>query len=88
MVTAVIIFALLSATFEFILLMKLVPHTLLLRPWFQVTVHTLVVAANLAIHFGTITGTMTAITAGLVSFCTVPMACWIKCFKSNMMTKQ
>ncbi len=83
MVTAVLIFALLSATFEMILLLKLAPRTLLMKPWFQVTTHTVVIAANLAIHFGTITGTMTAITAGLVSFATVPMCCWLKSFWHN-----
>ena len=83
MVTAVLVFALLSALFEMILLLKLVPKNLMLKPWFQVTTHTVVIAANLAIHFGTITGTMTAITAGLVSFATVPMCCWLKSFWHN-----
>ena len=83
MVTAVVIFALLSALFEMILLLKLAPLSLLQKNWFQVTTHTLVIAANLAIHFGTVTGTMTAITAGLVSFATVPMCCLAKSFWHN-----
>lgn len=83
MVTAVLVFALLSALFEAILLLKLAPSSLLQKKWFQVTVHVVVIVANLAIHFGTITGTMTAITAGLVSFATVPMCCWLKSFWHN-----
>ena len=83
MITAVLTFAFLSALFEAILLLKLAPLSLLQKNWFQVTMHTLVIAANIAIHFGTITGMMTAITAGLVSFATVPACCWIKCFVHN-----
>ena len=83
MITAVLTFAFLSALFEMILILKLAPMPLLQKNWFQVTVHTLVIVANLAIHFGTITGTMTAITAGLVSFATVPMCCWAKSFWHN-----
>ena len=80
MVTTVFIFAALSALFELILLLKLVPQKLLSRTWFQVLIHVTVIAFNIAIHFGTVVGTMTAITAGLVSFGTMPVALWCKTF--------
>lgn len=83
MVTTVLIFALVSALFELILLLRFAPQALITRNWFQVTVHTLVIAANLAIHFGTVVGTMTAVTAGLVSFATMPIAVLIKTFWKN-----
>jgi hypothetical protein len=80
MLTATLIFALLSATLELILLLKFAPQHLLAKPWFVNTVHLTVAALNLAIHFGTLVGTMTAITAALVSFVTIPAALWIKTF--------
>jgi len=83
MVLTVFIFALLSATFELILLLKLAPQKLLIKSWFQVTVHVVVIALNIAIHFGTIVGTMTAITAALVSFSIMPVAIYLKTFWRN-----
>jgi hypothetical protein len=83
MLTATLIFALLSATLELILLLKFAPQRLLAKPWFVNTVHLTVAALNLAIHFGTLVGTMTAITAALVSFVTVPAALWIKTFSMH-----
>ena len=83
MLTATLIFALLSALLELILLLKFVPQWLLAKPWFVNTVHLIVAALNLAIHFGTLVGTMTAITAALVSFITVPAALWIKTFRMH-----
>lgn len=83
MVSTVLIFAALSALFELILLLRFAPQSLITRNWFQVCVHTLVIVANLAIHFGTVVGTMTAITAGLVSFGTMPCAVLLKTFWKN-----
>ena len=80
MLTATLLFALLSATLELILLLKFAPQRLLLKTWFVNTVHLAVAVLNLVIHFGTLVGTMTAITATLVSFVTVPVALWIKTF--------
>lgn len=83
MLTATFIFALLSATLELILLLKFVPQRLLAKTWFVNMVHLTVAVLNLAIHFGTLVGTMTAITAALVSFVTVPTALWIKTFTKH-----
>lgn len=77
MLEAVFIFAFVSALFELIILMKLSPKVrcrILGNPALITIVHTFVITANLIIHFGTVTGTMTAITAGLASFATVPLA--------------
>lgn len=74
MLEAVAIFAALSALFEFIILAKLPPAA---RYWainHPGAVHLVTITFNLWVHFGTITGTMTAITAGLASFATVAIA--------------
>ena len=83
MVTTVLIFSFVSAIFELILLLKWAPLTLLNKTWFATLVHTLIIGANIAIHFGTVVGTMTAITAGLVSFATLPVAIVLKTFWKN-----
>lgn len=81
MVEAVIAFALVSALFELILLLKFVRLHWLEKGWVVTLIHLVVFGLNLAIHFGTIVGTMTAITSALVSFATVPFARIIKRFK-------
>lgn len=80
MIEAVAVFAFISALFEFAIIMKLKPRTRLRllgnRYWVSV-IHTTVFIVNIVIHFGTITGSMTAVTAALVSFVTIPLARWI-----------
>ncbi len=80
MIEAVFTFAFVSALFEFVVLMKIRPGTrcrvLGSGRWVSL-IHILVVSANLIIHYGTITGTMTAVTAGLVSFATIPFTRWL-----------
>lgn len=75
-IQAVLVFALLSATFETVILMKL-PLKWRLRMLGSACavgmVHIVITVANLLIHWGTVTGTMTAVTAGLASFITVPL---------------
>ena len=83
MLSTVIAFALLTALFEAILLLKLSSEEKLRQPWFRNGVHLTAIVANLAIHWGTIVGTMTAVTAGLVSFATVPVVIAIFSFKRN-----
>jgi hypothetical protein len=79
MVEAVLVFALLSAIFEAVLLLKL-PLRFRLRMLGSGTavgvLHTLITVANLLIHWGTLTGSMTAVVAGLASFATVPLVRW------------
>lgn len=73
MLKIVLFFALITALFESALLLKFSSVRMLNKGWFVACIHTLVVALNLLVHWGTIVGTMTAITAGLVSFVTVPV---------------
>lgn len=73
-IEAVAIFALLSAIFEFVVIMKL---PMKLRIWcleHGAFVHTIVFVINIAVHYGTVTGSMVAITAGLASFIAMPIA--------------
>ena len=77
MVETVVIFALLSAAFELVLVAKLPLRArlrLLGSPRLTLVVHLLFIGANLVIHFGTVTGSMTAIVAGLTSFLVMPLA--------------
>jgi len=46
-------------------------------------VHTIAIGVNFVIHWGTIVGTMTAITAGLVSFVTVPLVITLTTFRRH-----
>lgn len=75
-ILAVLIFALISALFEAVLILKLKPRTRLRvlgsSVWVAV-IHTVIILANLWIHFGTVTGSMTAVLAGLASFGTIPL---------------
>ena len=71
MLEIVLVFALLSAAFEAIVLYRVCPRWLLLNA--SVFIHLFVIGANLFIHYGTVTGTMTAIVAGLASFVVVPL---------------
>lgn|SRR5574343_1638395 len=67
MIEAVLLFAALTALFEWLLLNKLQPRTrlrLLGRPGFLTCAAFFI---NLAIHYGTITGSMTAVVAALAS---------------------
>lgn len=71
MLEAVLIFGVLSALFEAIILWKACPKWLLVHA--PVMIHIVVIGVNLFIHYGTVTGTMTAIVAGLASFMVVPL---------------
>lgn len=70
MLEAVLIFGALSALFEAIVLWKTCPRWLIRHG--AVFIHLTVIVLNLFIHYGTVTGTMTAIVAGLASFMVVP----------------
>ena len=83
MVSIVLTFALVTAIFEAFILLKFFSAKTLQKRWIPAVLHIFVIAANLAIHWGTIVGTMTAITAGLVSFAVVPAVIWLKVFKQN-----
>ena len=80
MIETVLIFALITAVLEMILLLKYVPLKWLQKKWVQLGIHLVVSLVNLAVHFGTIVGTMTAITAALVSFVTVPAVIYLLSF--------
>ena len=80
MVTAVIIFATITAVFEALLLLKFCSLQLLRSTLFATLVHFMAFGINLMVHWGTLTGTMTAITAALVSFAVYPSVVWVKTF--------
>ena len=81
MFETVLAFALITAVFEALILWKWVSEEKLRKPWFRNCVHLIAIAANLCVHWGTIVGTMTAITAGLVSFGTVPLVVYAMCIR-------
>lgn len=83
MISIVLTFAFVTALFEAFILCKFFSAKTLQKRWMPAVMHTFVIVANLAIHWGTIVGTMTAITAGLVSFAVVPAVIWFKVFKEN-----
>jgi hypothetical protein len=78
MITAVIIFACITALLELVLLLKFASVPTMNKSWFKVLVHVGVALLNLLVHWGTLVGTMTAITAALVSFMTLPLAIYLK----------
>lgn len=67
MIEAVIVFAILTATFEWLILTKLTPRTRVRVLRFPGVITTVAFICNLIIHWGTITGSMTAVTAALAS---------------------
>lgn len=76
MLEAVLVFALVTAAFEAVILLHLPLRWRLRILGSRVAcgfIHVFIVLANLWIHFGTVTGTMTAVTAGLTTFATVPL---------------
>lgn len=80
MIETVFTFAFVSALFELVVLMKMKPRTRLriLGSKRAVTLlHVMVIAFNITVHYGTVTGSLTAVTAGLVSFVCVPIARWL-----------
>lgn len=78
MIFIVVTFAVITAMLELVILLKFAPIPLLNKNWFKAAVHIGVALLNLIVHWGTIVGTMTAITAALVSFMTLPLAMYIK----------
>lgn len=75
-VEAVLVFALITSLFETVILLKIRPRTrlrMLGSPYVVALIHTIVFGTNIAVHYGTLVGSMTAITAALTSFVTVPI---------------
>lgn len=86
LIEAVLVFAAITAAFELVILMKLAPRTrcrVLGSAAWVTLIHAIVFGINIAVHYGTITGSMTAITAALTSFVTVPFARWLSGHVSN-----
>lgn len=67
MIEAVFIFAALTAALEWIILEKLDLHTRVRALNYPSVITALAFTGNLVIHWGTMTGSMTAVTAALVS---------------------
>lgn len=80
MLSTVIAFAVITALFEALILLKFFKLSTLTKSWFPVFVHIVVAGLNLIVHWGTIVGTMTAVTAALVSFTVFPCVIWLKTF--------
>lgn len=77
MITAVFVFAALNVGFEFVLLCMLSPRTrlrVLGSPPACNVLHVLFLVINLAVHWGTVTGTMASVAAFLCSMLTVQIA--------------
>lgn len=68
MIEAVMLFAALTGVFEWVLLLKLKPRQRIRILRFPGLITAALFAANLIIHWGTMTGSMTAVTAALASF--------------------
>lgn len=83
LITTVLVFALLTAFVEFFLLYHYMPLRWLKKKPVQFLLHFGVAALNLAVHWGTIVGTMTAISALLISFATVPLTIAALIFMHN-----
>lgn len=88
MVATVLIFALVTALFEAAILIEFVSLKLMRHRWLKFIVHLIVFGVNLWVHFGTITGTMTAVTAALVSFVVYPIILWAKTFIEEFKQQQ
>lgn len=86
LVEAVLIFAAITALFETVILMKVKPRTRLRvlgnAKWVAL-IHAIVFFVNIAVHYGTLTGSMTAITAALSSFVTIPLVRWYSGYITN-----
>lgn len=76
MLEAVLVFGIVSAIFEATILLKL-PNRIKLRLLGSRMavgfVHIIIILSNLFIHWGTMTGSMTAVVAGLASFIIIPL---------------
>jgi hypothetical protein len=86
MISAVLCFAILTALFEGLLVYKFCPNKWLGTMKFAVFCHLVMFLVNLVVHWGTVTGTMTAVTAALVSFAVLPIVRWVKTFKAEYET--
>ena len=80
MIEAVLVFGLLLAAFEFVVLSMIPPRYRLRILGSKVsctTIHVLMLALNLWIHWGTVTGTMAATGSFVTSLITVRIAKWV-----------
>lgn len=86
-IEAVMVFAFITALFETVILMKIKPSTrlrILGSPVAVGCIHAIAFGVNMAVHYGTVTGSMTAVTAALASFVTVPAVRWYSgCIKAG-----
>lgn len=78
MIEAVLTFALITAVAEFIILSQFprLMRIVLRHSFLEFLLHVGVMVLNLWIHWGTMTGTMTGVTAFLVSICVCRAYSW------------
>ena len=84
MIAMVIFFAFVTALLEALMLYRFVPLDKLTSKWTPYAIHFGVFLINLVVHFGTIVGTMTAVTAALVSFAVYPAVIWYKTYRKEI----
>lgn len=76
MIEAVLLFAALTAAFELVIFAKLSPRIRLRVLNWPGLVTAVAFAFNLWVHWGTITGSMTAVTAGMASMAVTAFGRW------------
>lgn len=77
MIEAVLLFGVINAVFEFVLLSMIAPRwrlRILGNPNARACLHIFFLLANLAVHWGTLIGTMSAVLAFVASLATVSVA--------------
>lgn len=77
MLTTILVFILLLAMMEAAITWA-IPLSWLAKRWVQIAIHFGVFALNLAVHWGTVTGTMAATGAFCVSIVVIPAVIWLK----------
>ena len=80
MFQTVVVFAIITALLEGLLIFKFCPLKWIHSRWLAVTCHIGIFVLNLVVHWGTIVGTMTAVTATLASFAMLPAITWLREF--------
>lgn len=81
-----LVFAIVTAIFETILLMNLVSLKTLQKRFVQITIHGLVITINIIATLGSVVGMMSGMLAGLISFMIVPLVIILKTFWKNYQT--
>lgn len=85
-IQAAMLFAFLTTLMEFVIIAKIPPHSrlrLLGSAWRVNVLHAAFLGGNLFIHWGTLIGTMSGITAGLMSFIVIAICKYVWGYVKN-----